>query len=151
MFTEPSSSPSQTSVMQFPSEPLEHPEMRRTPPPLPPRRGNSSAAAPPPPPRVDSHRPPPVPPRKDSIPSTLARSHSMSHPCSPGLAAQNFFPEGSSTLPRAGLERQSSERNLVMGAPPVVDCNSNEDYGDRPVLPPRTYRAHLSHLRNQTS
>ena len=169
---EPSSSPSQISVMHFPSspphsEPPEQPEMRRTPPPLPPRRGNSTvmseaiAAVPPtPPPRVDSDRPPPVPPRRDSMPSSaLARSHSMSHPrsaailpsSSGGVPAQAFFPGGSSTLPRHGFERHSSERNFVSGPPPVVDFNSNEDYGDRPVLPPRTYLAHLSHLRNQTS
>ncbi|GFR88033.1 son of sevenless [Elysia marginata] len=168
---EPNLSPSQTTMMHFPSsppfsEPSELPELRRTPPPLPPRRnptvfaGEAAAAPPPtPPPRVDSDKPPPVPPRRDSMPSSaLARSHSMSHPrsavCLPsssaGVPVEAFFPGGSSTLPRHGLERHSSERNFV-SVPPPVDFNSNEDYGDRPELPPRTYLAHLSHLRNQTS
>ena len=130
---EPSSSPSGSSMMQFPTLPStaeESPE--HGPPPLPPRHRDSSSSMPDPPPRPpDLDRPPPVPPRRDSMP--LQRSNS-------GIEASRRHPHmsGSNTLPRL-----PSQGNFPLPSMDLPERHLSEGQRERPELPPRTYRQHI--------
>ena len=144
---DPCSSPGH-SMMQFPPLPVacEDPP-GKGPPPLPPRhRGTSTSQevpppTPPPRPIDNSDKPPPVPPRRDSMPchnsaASLGRSQSVSHPRN----SQSF--SGSNTMPRP-VERHSSERSFPINSIDLPNSHT-EDAGERPELPPRTYRSQLN-------
>lgn len=138
-------------------------EVRPRPPPLPPRRRvhsslmdlpiKRSSEPPPPPPRMDSSVPPPVPPRRDSMPvmrdgcfNTLPRSVSVSH----GRQSVSLL---GNTLPRHNSDRHSTDDSGIVcvstsSSSSVFDVNGDESVGEKPVLPPRTYK---SHSRMQSS